>query len=58
MNTNKKLCISRGQTNQEEKHMAKFDGIVEKVNADKTFHNATIFHSSSCITQQWSHDAC
>ena len=50
MNTTKKMCNSLVQTDEEEKNIAKFDGIVEKVNADKTFHNATIFHSSSCMT--------
>merc|ERR1719425_109090 len=36
MNTTKKVCVGLGQTDEEGKKFAKFDDIVEKVNAAKT----------------------
>merc|ERR1712203_1131169 len=36
MNTTKKVCVGLGQTDEEGKQFAKFDDIVEKVNAAKT----------------------
>merc|ERR1711979_185890 len=35
MNTTKKVCVGLGQTDEEGKKFAKFDDIVEKVNAAK-----------------------
>eukprot|EP00092_Neocalanus_flemingeri_P000194 GFUD01000208.1.p1 GENE.GFUD01000208.1~~GFUD01000208.1.p1 ORF type:complete len:119 (+),score=33.31 GFUD01000208.1:343-699(+) len=35
MNTTKKVCVSLGQTDEEGKKFAKFDEVVEKVNAAK-----------------------
>merc|ERR1712128_163320 len=36
MNTTKKVCVGLGQTDEEGKKFAKFDDIVEKVNAAKS----------------------
>merc|ERR1712128_200284 len=36
MNTTKKVCVDLGQTDEEGKKFAKFDDIVEKVNAAKS----------------------
>jgi Ca2+-binding EF-hand superfamily protein len=36
MNTTKKVCVGLGQTDEEGKKFAKFDEIVEKVNAAKS----------------------
>ena len=48
MNTTKKVCVGLGQTDEEGKKFAKFDEIVEKVNAAKntpdssgTYHRTT-----------------
>ena len=57
MNTTKKVCVSLGQTDEEGKKFAKFDEVVEKVNAAKaapdssgTYAMQTIFLSSSYMT--------